>query len=451
MVTMIAKKPNRAERSDLPVKKCLKKEDPLSIECLKILIKVHRESHCFDFKGQFDIEKNGDWIELTKDVIAMANSGGGYIVFGKNSKGNSTHCDVSELIELDQATLTDKIGAFVDVDVGGIAIASYHEGTDQLAILHVPGAPTPVIFTKVGAYPDPEKNTKQKWVFRSGILFFRHGSKSEPAKQADIDRFFGQYLREMRNYLLEGVKTATRTPATHRLVALSKQMTGVTGKTITAVRFSDEKNSIPVKGLANGSVYSSVEQEVLGIVSGMRTDSEDYASEAQLWRLYRSRKELDATEEAYQYLLVSSLHRHAPPCCWASKLSHGRLTELLGEVVERDSYPSVNATVWVAYCWGSDEARRLLEIIRKDSKYPSAQASSQKALESFIDTDRIRKTWAPRTITCGSTVTEIIDLEKQAAGLEKILDRFLEMKDRQLEIKLLDRLCYGPIISRIRL
>ena len=40
------------------------------------------ESRSVDFKESFDPNSGRDWVELVKDIAAMANSGGGHVVFG---------------------------------------------------------------------------------------------------------------------------------------------------------------------------------------------------------------------------------------------------------------------------------------------------------------------------------------------------------------------------------
>jgi hypothetical protein len=434
-------------RADLPVRKCLQAVNPLAPDCLTTLAEVRRESQCLDFKGQFNTSNRGDWVELVKDIVAMANSGGGYLIFGKDNNGNPTHHDFSNLLQMDQANLVDKINAYVDADVGDVAIAALDHSGDRFAVIHVPGTTTPIIMREVGSYPDPKNQAKQKWVFRPGMMFFRHGSKSEPAKQSDIDKFFNSYLKEMRSHLIKGMKIVTETPVTHKLVKIPKELTLVLDEGGTPIRVSGEKGSIPVKGLADGSPYQSIDQEVLGIISGMRTDPNDYASETQLWRLYTQRKQIRENEDAFRVLLISSLYRHAPPCYWASKLSHDALKNTLERVLNADSYPSVNAAIWVAFCWGSLEAKELLEGVRKNSKYRSAKNASTKALRLLDRADRILHLWAPASITIGPKVMDVKDLKQQFAELEAILDDTLSKKGNQSEIKLLDRLCFGPQIA----
>ncbi|MEO5959951.1 MAG: ATP-binding protein, partial [Opitutaceae bacterium] len=48
---------------------------------------VPQESADFDFKASFAVKNTGDWCELLKDIVAMANSGGGRLLIGVTDDG----------------------------------------------------------------------------------------------------------------------------------------------------------------------------------------------------------------------------------------------------------------------------------------------------------------------------------------------------------------------------
>jgi predicted HTH transcriptional regulator len=71
-----------------------------------------RESKYLDFKREFDIASPASWCEIVKDIVAFANSGGGVIVFGVNNDGAASGADVSALLGLDIADVTNKINRY---------------------------------------------------------------------------------------------------------------------------------------------------------------------------------------------------------------------------------------------------------------------------------------------------------------------------------------------------
>jgi hypothetical protein len=70
------------KRADSLVRQVLALPDPLADEACKQLMTVKRESRLLDFKQAFDPGDTGDWCELIKDLVAMANTLGGSPVSG---------------------------------------------------------------------------------------------------------------------------------------------------------------------------------------------------------------------------------------------------------------------------------------------------------------------------------------------------------------------------------
>jgi predicted HTH transcriptional regulator len=69
-------------------------------------VEAKRESKHLDFKASFDSDSAQDWCEVTKDIVAMANSGGGLIVVGVSDNGRNSGADVSSFASVDPAVIT---------------------------------------------------------------------------------------------------------------------------------------------------------------------------------------------------------------------------------------------------------------------------------------------------------------------------------------------------------
>ncbi|MFN2471798.1 MAG: RNA-binding domain-containing protein [Gaiellaceae bacterium] len=70
-----------------------------------------RESKYVEFKEQFDRTNDGEWLELFKDFVAIANIGGGVIVIGVRNDGTASGADVRPVLALDGATICDKLSS----------------------------------------------------------------------------------------------------------------------------------------------------------------------------------------------------------------------------------------------------------------------------------------------------------------------------------------------------
>jgi predicted HTH transcriptional regulator len=62
-----------------------------------------------DFKSSVDVSALRDWLELIKDIVAFANSGGGYVLVGLDDNGLPSNCCVDLLLSVDQADFGNKL------------------------------------------------------------------------------------------------------------------------------------------------------------------------------------------------------------------------------------------------------------------------------------------------------------------------------------------------------
>jgi predicted HTH transcriptional regulator len=121
-----------------------------------ILAKIEeteKENADFDFKSVFDPSALHDWCELIKDIVAMANSGGGLIVFGVNDDGSPVETvDLKQILSLDPATIVDKIEKYTDHNFADFSLYSGVRRGLQVAVLAVSSVSIPIIFTSPGTY-----------------------------------------------------------------------------------------------------------------------------------------------------------------------------------------------------------------------------------------------------------------------------------------------------------
>ena len=156
----------------------------LSLNRILNLIESPCETASLDFKETVDITQCRDRVEFAKDVLAMANSGGGDIVVGVEDT-TRRRVGISEEVSAalrDAKSVNDKLkkycGGFVRVLVAQHEIPDPAKGRVRLALIRVPRASSPVPAQDDGICPDPTNPKKQKWIFRRGDIYVRKGDES---------------------------------------------------------------------------------------------------------------------------------------------------------------------------------------------------------------------------------------------------------------------------------
>lgn len=177
-----------------------------------------RESKSLDFKRSFDITSKEAWCELIKDIIAMANSGGGGIIIGVENNGEPSGEDVSSVIQLDNAVIMDKIKRYTASQSLRIEVVGASKGGHRVCVMLIGDVRSPLVFIRPGTYPIG--GGRQESAFSQGTVYFRHGAKSEPADPEDLERFIQGELIKRSNELMANISKVVRAPVGHDVVVL---------------------------------------------------------------------------------------------------------------------------------------------------------------------------------------------------------------------------------------
>ena len=105
---------------------------------------------------------------MIKDIVAIANSGGGVIIMGLTSRGILSRQDVTHVLELNPATFTDKIARYTGAQFDGTEIMECAKGKHTLAALVIAQAARPLVFERPGTYDIG--GGRQKTAFAKGTV-----------------------------------------------------------------------------------------------------------------------------------------------------------------------------------------------------------------------------------------------------------------------------------------
>lgn len=176
----------------------------------EIAIDHRTESSSVDYKSSFDVNSAGDWVEIVKDLIAFANSGGGVVIFGLNDEGTASAFDCNALEALDPAMVTDKIYKYTGLQFHAFTFLRATRDGRGLFAIAIEGGNVPIVFSKPGTYD--VGGGKQKTAFSVGTMYFRHGAKSEPANSDDLRVFIEDRIEKMRRAWFEGIVKVVEAP-----------------------------------------------------------------------------------------------------------------------------------------------------------------------------------------------------------------------------------------------
>ena len=179
-------------------------------QMIKKALTAKRESKYVEFKEFFDPSQPKDWCEIIKDIVALANSGGGIILVGVNNKGEPTGFNPEALLQIDPAVITDRIYKYTGIQFSDCEMSAEKKDGQKVVSILVRSVSIPIVFEKPGTYRIDQN--KQKTAFSSGTVYFRHGAKSEPGTCDDIRSAIERYVESIRKSWLIGVRKVVQAP-----------------------------------------------------------------------------------------------------------------------------------------------------------------------------------------------------------------------------------------------
>src|SRR2546425_1277053 len=211
------------------------------IQLTERLRSARRESKTIEFKERFDVESGRDWVEIIKDIIALANSGGGAILFGVRNDGTASDFDHTPLLSLDSAIVTDKIAKYTGEQFSQFSVEELTRGVDRVAVLLVSGVNVPIAFNREGSREG--EGGEERFAFRKGTVYFRHGAKSEPATTNDLRQAIDRELERIRVAWIGGIRKVVEAPSGSQIQVV------VPGaiRAATEVRLTDRPGAVPVQ------------------------------------------------------------------------------------------------------------------------------------------------------------------------------------------------------------
>jgi len=221
------------------------------------------ESSAVDYKASFDPSSAAEWLEVIKDLVAFANSGGGVIIFGIADDGSAGAFDCTELNNLDPATVTDKIYKYTSQQLHGFEFCKMvWEGRPLFAIA-IHAAAVPIVFVRPGTYDIG--GGKQKTAFSAGTVYFRHGAKSEPGNSDDLRLFIEDRIEKVRKAWFEGIVKVVEAPPGSEVQITPASTDSISGH--AAVRLVNDPNAPAMRQVSIDETHPFRQKEIIAEVN----------------------------------------------------------------------------------------------------------------------------------------------------------------------------------------
>jgi hypothetical protein len=350
-------------------------------DLLSRALKASRESKLVEFKESFDVGSPGDWCEFIKDIVALANTGGGVILVGVDNHGKSNGFDVTSILRFDPADLTNKIHKYTGLQFSDFEISEREKGNRKLAAFRVEGVPIPIVFTKPGTYDIG--GGKQRNAFSAGTVYFRHGAKSEPGNTEDIRRVIERQLESIRKEWIRGVRKVVAPPRGSQVLVVQRQTSASSSRDATRIRIVDDPSAPAVRltrdtteatgvflheELSDG-LFDEI-NNVLNANTLLARGLEKFLLGTQVYfRIYAERHHIEAPTNHIRLLALTGLQDiYGPVLYWLLHLPIADFVSILRPMCENPKAPNVYSIIRIMILLGPQASNWLYELWTK--KWP---------------------------------------------------------------------------------
>lgn len=311
------------------------REDPLTKETALFLAEYAEEDDRVDYKQTIDSTFEKDWLEITKDISAFANTHGGYMVFGINDsekKVVGVSRKVADTIK-DANNLHQKINRYLEPNIVSLRAKEFKIDNLSIVVLYIPQSTgTTHVISKDGVFT--YKSGKRKILLHKGTFYVRRSASNHLGDSRDLNEVIERRIDQFRDSLLKKVAKVVESPASSDVFILSKDPGDVEAKRFI---IEDSPDAIAIKGMSFTVAPEGIEEEIAAWSVLSRGGSEAMPAPVILWRWYANRVDVNIGEKHKLAIFQFSLWNDVPAFYWIQKLKLAQIRKTLLETVRNRS------------------------------------------------------------------------------------------------------------------
>jgi hypothetical protein len=438
-------------------------------------LNAKRESKHVEFKETFDPNSAQEWCEIVKDLVAIANSGGGIILFGVDNLGRPCGSPTELITNLDPADVANKVSKYTGAVDLEFEIREMKKGKTVLVAFVIHAVSIPIVFRKPGTYDIG--GGKQRTAFSVGTVYFRHGAKSEPGTSDDIRRVIERQLELIRKSWIKGMRKVVQAPQGSQVITI--QPRGSTVSTVpltTNVHAVKDPNATPVlltrdRTKASGTfmhegVSDGIFDEINNVIDAntvlAKGQQHFFLGQPIYFRIYAERQHVQQPNSNILLLLHSAVTElYAPSLYWVVTLPVGITAQTFVDLYLYPKSPYIHHLMRMAILLGKEFCEWLYgKWHDKWKRHPQPPSFYWTFKDMMSKLDRHdRRLIAARAVTttqftiAGATsppAKELLEKPEQAAALlsNACMQVFEGRTKLRSTARNLDYLAYGGEVER---
>ncbi len=332
---------------------CLCSKEPLSDENCDYIIKYRGETVHIDYKESFNTDEQREWLNIIRDVLAFANTHGGYIVFGIKDKTfeevGITEKDWKQLVDPDN--IHKKVNTYIQPPLTSITCKHITSDSKNLVVVHIPETiGNTHIIVKEGKFKD--HGGKEIIRLKKGEIYVRRSGSSQIIEPTDLEGIINRRINYFKDSLLSKIAKIVEAPIEREVLIIGsgQQEIDVGNKKYI---LSNDPTAIPVKGLSITEMPTSDESEIASSIALFKKNRDNIPGKNLLYRVYDKRTHLALTRDFFVDLVLINILVDVPCYYWLQFLSRDEINTIVNEVFESGNFFNKSIALRIAGCLGN--------------------------------------------------------------------------------------------------
>lgn len=312
------------------IKEFLQQEDPLTREIVIELIAYKEEDDRLDYKQTLNLDSEKEWLGVTKDISAFANTHGGYLLFGVDNKANILGLDrnVADFLK-DASKFQQKINRHLEPDIIDVRSKEFRIDSKIVIGIFVPQSRGVThLISKDGIAPQPSGANKK--ILSKGTFYVRRSAGNHLGDARDLNDVVERRIDQFREALLDKVTKVVNSPTESSVFILSKDPEAKSGDRFI---IEDSPESIPVKGMSFTIAPDTLEEEIAAWSVLYRGNPKLRPPPSEVWKWYVNRNKIELKKQYKLTMFKFSLWGEAPAFFWVRELKAKDIKEILAEAI----------------------------------------------------------------------------------------------------------------------
>jgi hypothetical protein len=336
---------------------------------------------------------------MVKAVISFANTDGGFVLFGLDSKGQWSGFTEADLRETDPAALAELINGCVSPELSGLNFAKLESAGRIYPVLHTPPSLLmPHMTTKEISERLPDGKTAIH--LNKHAVYCRYLAKSDLATPAQFARIISlrtdylktELLRRVREIEVPvfkpGTKSVSTAPTILRVSMASKD------KSLPAVRITrnaSEATGLIVHEELSNALFDEI-NNVLDANNLLARNRPEFVFGFEIYyRIYAERQHIEQSPEKISLLARAGVKFYAPTCFWVLRMTPNDIALLIKEILTNEKATQNRLACRMAMLLGPKVAQWMKKFFDKKwsnhAQPPEHYFAFKKMIAKGFDTD----------------------------------------------------------------